>query len=175
VNERNPETTPSREASRPWRRAAVATLIGGLAVGMSATAFAHGPGGWGGGRGSAGAADPQTMQHRAESMAKRWLRGVDATEAQQKKVAEIMTATMTELRPLREQQRAARKQVVEILSQPQIDRAALEAARAQGIRLAEDFSRRITQSLADAAEVLTPEQRAKLAERFERRQGRRQG
>jgi Spy/CpxP family protein refolding chaperone len=150
----------------------IATLAGLLAAGSAATAFAHGPGGWGGGRGWHGDADPAP---RAESMSKRWLRGVDATEAQQKKVAEIMTATMKDLAPLREQQRAARKQVVEILSKPQIDRAALEAARAQGVKLAEDFSRRITQSLADAAEVLTPEQRVKLAERFERRRGRHRG
>jgi Spy/CpxP family protein refolding chaperone len=145
----------------------IATLVGLLAAGSAATACAHG--GWGGWRGDA---DPE---RRAESIAKRWLRGVDASEAQRTKVAEIMATTMKDLRPLREQQRAARKQVVDILSKPQIDRAALEAARAQGLKLAEDFSRRITQSLADAAEVLTPEQRAKLAERFERRRGHRRG
>jgi Spy/CpxP family protein refolding chaperone len=148
----------------------IATLVGLLAAGSAATACAHG--GWGGGRGWHGEADPE---RRAESMTKRWLRGVDATEAQEKKIAEIMTATMKDLRPLREQQRAARKEVVAILSKPQIDRSALEAARAQGVKLAEEFSRRITQSLGDAAEVLTPEQRTKLAERFERRRGQRRG
>ena len=108
------------------------------------------------------------MQRRAEAMVKWWLADVDATDAQQKKIAEIMTTTMRELAPLREQHREARKQVVEILSKPQIDRAALESIRAQELQLAEQVSRRITQSLADAAEVLTPEQRAKLAERMER-------
>ena len=130
-----PKTTHSSDQPRrPWRRRLVlATLVGGLAAGIGATALAHGGpggwhGGWGGGRGWHGEMDPQAMQRRAEAMVKWWLADVDATDAQQKQVAEIMTTTMRELAPLREKHRAARKQVVEILSKPQIDRAALESS-----------------------------------------------
>jgi len=168
---------------RPWRRVAIATLIGGLVAGVGIKAFAHGgPGGFGpfGGHrgwhmGPGGQMDPESMQRRAEAMVKFWLADVNATEAQQKKIAEIMTTTMRELAPLREKHLEARKQVMELLSKPQIDRGALEAIRAQELQLADQFSRRITQSIADAADVLTPDQRTKLAERMQQRGHRHRG
>jgi Spy/CpxP family protein refolding chaperone len=79
---------------------------------------------------------------------------------------------MRELRPLRDQAREARRQVMDILSKPQIDRGALEALRAKQAQTMDQISRRISQSLADAAEVLTPDQRAKLAERMGERRHR---
>jgi Spy/CpxP family protein refolding chaperone len=171
-----PDATPSSQTTRrPWRRLAIASLIGTLAAGLGAgPAHAHGgPGGWGGWHRGFDDADPQAMQRRAEASVRWMLADIDATEAQQKKIAEIMTASMKDLRPLREQARDARRQALEILSKPQIDRGALETLRAQQAQLVDQISRRITQSLADAAEVLTPDQRAKLAERMERRRGHR--
>jgi Spy/CpxP family protein refolding chaperone len=171
-----PGATPSSHTTRrPWRRLAIASLIGTLAAGLGAGfAYAHGgPHGWGGGwhRG-ADDADPQAMQRRAEARVKWMLADIEATEAQQKRIAEIMTAAMNDLRPLREQAREARREVMEILSKPQVDRAALEALRAKQTQAMDQISRRFTQSLADAAEVLTPEQRAKLAEQMQKRRGR---
>jgi len=171
-------TPPSHKTRRPWwRRLAIASLIGSLAAGLGAgLAHAHGgPGGWGGWHRGADSSDPQAMQRRAEARVKWMLADIDATEAQQKKIAEIMTAAMTELRPLRQQGREARREVMEILAKPQVDRAALEALRAKQAQAMDQISRRITQSLADAAEVLTPEQRVKLAERMEKRRGHRHG
>jgi protein CpxP len=174
-----PEPSSSHGTRRPWRRLALASVIGGLVAGLGAgLAHAHGgPGGWGG-RGwhhGFGESDPQAMQRRAEARVKWWLADVDATEAQQKKIAEIMTAAMRELQPLREQGRDARRQAMELLSKPQIDRSALEALRTTQTRLMDQISRRMTQSLADAAEVLTPDQRKKIAERMQRRHSRQRG
>jgi Spy/CpxP family protein refolding chaperone len=173
-----PDAAPSPSARRPWRRLAITSLVASLAAGLGAgLAHAHGgPGGWGGGwhRG-ADSPDPQAMQKRAEARVKWMLADIDATEAQQKKIAEIMTAAMTDLRPLRQQAQAARREVMQLLSQPQVDRAALEALRAKQAQAMDQISRRFTQSLADAADVLTPEQRAKLAERMEKRRGHRHG
>jgi Spy/CpxP family protein refolding chaperone len=52
------------------------------------------------------------------------------------------------------------------LTQPSIDRAALEALRAEQLALADAASKRFIQALGDAAEVLTPEQRRNLDERI---------
>jgi len=170
-------TPPSHKTRRPWRRLAIASLIGSLAAGLGAgLAHAHGgPGGWGGWHRGADSSDPQAMQRRAEASVRWMLADIDASEEQQKKIAEIMTTAMRELHPLREQGREARRQAMEILSKPQVDRAALEALRAKQAQAIDQISRRITQSLADAAEVLTPDQRAKLAERMEKRRGHRHG
>jgi periplasmic protein CpxP/Spy len=50
------------------------------------------------------------------------------------------------------------------LTAPTIDRSAIERLRAEKIGLAETASKRIAQGLADAAEVLSPEQRRKVAD-----------
>ena len=166
----------SDKPRRPWRRAVIAGLCGSLLAGLGATALAQGYGGGRGGwHGGFFDGDPQTMQRRAEAMTKFWLAEIDASDAQQKRIADILTTTMKELAPMREQHRQARKQVIDILSKPQIDRTALESIRQKELQLTDQMSRRITQSLADAAEVLTADQRAKLAEKMQARHGRHRG
>jgi Spy/CpxP family protein refolding chaperone len=96
---------------------------------------------------------------------------VDATDAQKQRLGPIVKAAARDLLPLRDRMRDARLQAVALLSQPSIDRAALEALRANQLQLAEQASKRLTQALADAADVLTPEQRKQLAERVTRWHG----
>ena len=55
---------------------------------------------------------------------------------------------------------------MEILTAAQVDRAALEAHRARQMQLLTTVSERLTTAVADAAEVLTPEQRVKAADRL---------
>ena len=50
------------------------------------------------------------------------------------------------------------------MTAPTVDRTAIERLRAEQIGLAETASKRIAQALADAAEVLSPEQRRKVAD-----------
>ena len=86
----------------------------------------------------------------------------------------IFEAAATDLNPLRQKRRDNRKQIGEALASATIDRAKIEALRADQMKLADGASKRLTAALADAAEVLTPEQRAELGRRMERmRPGRR--
>ena len=147
--------------SNCWKkRLGIASMIGGLFAAGCATAQGwghHGRGDWG--------SNPE----RAEKMVSRMLSKVDATDEQKKKVAEIVKAAMGDMKAIREKHRDGRRATAELLARPAIDRAALEGLRAEQIRLAESASKRMTQALADAAEVLTPEQRAKLGERMKSR------
>ena len=157
------------------RRAAVATLAVALAAGFGAQAWSYG--GHGGmHRGfMGGSQDPAKADERIERMVKHFAVEVDATPEQRSKLTEIAKAAARELRPLREKARDARKRGMALLAAPTIDRAALERLRAEQIQAADAVSKRMTQAFADAAEVLTPEQRKKIAERMQRRHSRQRG
>lgn len=110
--------------------------------------------------------DPAPTGERIERMVKRFADGVDATPEQKQRLTVIAQDLARDMAPQREKQRALRQRSVDLLAAPVIDRAAIEAARAEQQALMDAGSRRFTQALADAAEVLTPEQRVKMAERM---------
>ncbi len=171
----NLEQGPRR---RFFKRAAIATLIGGIAAGIGIKAFAHGggPGGWHRGGFMAGPLDPAQVDEHLDRMLKHLYVEIDATDEQKQKLAPIVKQAAKDLLPLREKMQAAHKQALELLTRDAIDRAAIEALRAEHFQLAEQASRRIAQALADAAEVLTPAQRKELAARVEKhRRGWRHG
>lgn len=155
---------------RFFRRGAIAALVASLAAGFGGYAWAHG-GGHGGHRG--GFMSGPMDEERIERMVKHMAVEVDATPEQQAKLTEIARAAAKDLRPLREKSRDARRAGMKLLAAPTIDRAAIERLRAEQIQAADAASKRLTQALADTAEVLTPAQRQKLAERFQRRGERR--
>jgi Spy/CpxP family protein refolding chaperone len=174
-----PETPqpPAAPADNPrrrfFRRAAIATVIAAVASGIGFTALAHGhgPRSWHRGGFMGGPIDPARLDEHLDRMLKHLYVEVDATEAQKQQLAPIVKAAARDLLPMRDRMRDARQQAVTLLSQPTVDRAALEALRANQLQLAEQASKRLTQALADAADVLTPEQRKQLAERVTRWHG----
>lgn len=152
---------------RRWALAGIASITIGA---MSIAGISHANDGPGRGthhHGMHGPMDPATASKRIDRMIERMLS--DGTPEQKAKVSAIAKAALNDLQPLREKHRAARADAMKILSQPTIDRTALEKIRASELQLADQISRRMTQAMADAAEVLTPEQRATLAERFKQR------
>ena len=91
---------------------------------------------------------------------------IDATPQQQERLREIAKTAVKDLIPLREQAQARRERARTLLTQSTIDRAAIETFRADQMTLADTASKRIAQALANAADVLTPEQRRKIDERI---------
>lgn len=115
--------------------------------------------------------DPAKAAKRFDRMTKRLV--PDATPEQKTKLNAIAKSAFEDLRPLREKSRAAHKESMKLLSQPTIDRNALERVRQTEQQLADQRSRRITQAFADAAEVLTPAQRVVAAEKLAKHHGHR--
>ncbi|HEY7365487.1 MAG TPA: Spy/CpxP family protein refolding chaperone [Methylomirabilota bacterium] len=170
-----PTPSPNLPSSRRrfFRRAAIATLIAGVATGIGVKAFAHGPGGWHRGGFMGAGLDPAALDQHLERMLKHLYVEIDATDAQKQQLAPIVKAAAADLLPLRGRMHEARRQGLELLSKDTVDRAALEALRVDQLKLAEQASQRFVKALADVADVLTPEQRKQLAERIGRRHGHR--
>jgi Spy/CpxP family protein refolding chaperone len=145
-----------------FRRITLAGMVGGIGALFGGRAFARGH--WGG---------HYDVNERIEKMVKHLAVEVDATPEQQEKLTAIAKSAAKDLAPMRGQAMETRKQAMELLSAPNIDRAAIEKLRVSKLQHADAASKRITQAFADAAEVLTPEQRKKLAEHAGRMRGHR--
>ena len=101
---------------------------------------------------------------RADRMIRHLAVEIDATNEQQDKIKAILHATVKDVLPVRDKMLAARATARELLSQPTVDRAALEKLRAEQIATHEAVSKQIVQAVADAADALTPEQRRKIVD-----------
>jgi protein CpxP len=137
----------------PWQRGWGYGPHGGYHHGM-------GPGEFGGGR--------MFGPARFERGMDRVLWFVDASSEQRSKIRGVLERTADDLFALREQHLTGRREIAAALGAATIDRARLETLRADQMKLAETASKRVTDALAEAAEVLSPTQRADLARWAER-------
>src|SRR5258707_3831992 len=145
------ETQESKPDKRRkfFKRAAIATLIGGIAAGVGFKAFAQGGGcGWPRCGYAAGPLDLVGVDQNLDRALKHLYVEIDATDEQKQRLEPIVKQAVKDLLPVREKARAARKQAVELLAAERIDRGAIEALRAGQIQLAEQASKRFTQALA---------------------------
>ncbi|PDT37050.1 MULTISPECIES: Spy/CpxP family protein refolding chaperone [Sinorhizobium] len=168
--------TAGAPASKGWGRRAA---IGGLAavgvvgaVGFAAARsddFGFGMGRFGmGGHIMHAHMGGGFMEQRIGSM----LDELDTTPEQEDKLWDIIDNARTEIRPTFRDFRETREQVIELLGAATVDRAAAEKLRSERIAAIDAASRKMTTALLEAAEVLTPEQRAKLAAHLKERRGR---
>ena len=179
-----PHTAPRR--SRRYLTIAAIVVAAGLTGAVATKAFSEsgfGPGGWHGpgfGHGMMGGRfggpiDPARAERRADRMVRHLAIEIDASTEQQEKLRAIVKSAVKDLVPLRERAQAARQKARELLTQPTIDRAAIEAFRAEQVAQLDGVSKRLTQALTEAAEILTPEQRQQISEHMERRRDRWRG
>lgn len=97
------------------------------------------------------------------------LDGLDATEAQRTQIKQIATAAATDLKAQRDAGRSLHEQGLQIFTTPTVDARAAEALRQQMVAQHDQASKRTLQAMLDVANVLTPDQRAKLAARLQER------
>ena len=88
---------------------------------------------------------------------------MNATADQQTKVHAIVQTAKTDIAPMHASMRVSRKQMRMLLSAPQIDTAAIETLRAQNSATMDKISRLVSAATIEAANVFTPDQRAKFA------------
>jgi protein CpxP len=89
---------------------------------------------------------------------------VDATPDQKAKIKAILGDAMAKMHSVHAGRGATHAKLHALLTAPTIDRGALEALRAGAVGDVDDASKVMVKALADAAEVLTPAQRAKLGQ-----------
>ena len=124
--------------------------------------------GRGPGPGGDGPPSVEEMGDHAEFFVSFALHRLDATDEQEDRVLDIVDAAIGQASPLIEKHRANRETLRGLLTATTIDRAALEALRAEEIAMVDTLSRTLAGALADSAEVLTAEQRSELAEQLQR-------
>ena len=110
-----------------------------------------------------GPLDPAQIEDRADRMVRHLAIEVDATTEQQEKLRAIVKGAVKDLVPMREKVSAARQRARELLTEPTIDRAAIERLRAEQMALADAVSQAASRRrLPMPARCSALEQRRKL-------------
>ena len=160
-------SVPAAKASRKGLKAlllaaafAVTFVAGGLTLSAAPAlamdmAMGHAMGGHG------------DMHARAHAHLDKMLTEVDATPEQKAKIDAIFKTAFQSIGPMHERLAASHKDLHQLLTAPSIDRAALENLRTARMADLDQASKTLVGALADAADVLTPEQRAKLGKLME--------
>ncbi len=110
-------------------------------------------------------ASPERLGRMIDHM----LDGVSASDAQRSQVKQIAQTAAADMKTEREATRALRERAMQVFTAPTVDANAAESVRAQLHAQHDQSSRRMLQAMLDISRVLSPEQRAKLGERFKQR------
>ncbi len=136
-----------------------ALLAGSLAVTAGGVAFAD----------NVKTFDPAKFNQHIEKRVDRALTGTDATADQKKKVSTIIEQAFTDMKPLHDKRVENRKAMADAMQAPTIDKAKIEALRQEQIKTADAGSKRFTQALTDAGDVLSVQQRQAFFKKWSER------
>jgi Spy/CpxP family protein refolding chaperone len=150
--------------SKASKRGLIVGAIAAAAVVVGVGVAASQP--WGG-QGFGGGMGGPFMNMRAEWGVNRMLDRLDATPEQKEKVTAIVKKAMADIEPMRNGRTAFRDEAAKLMKADKVDRAELEKLRVKHLAQADAASKQITQAVADAADVLSPKQRAELVGRME--------
>lgn len=143
-----------------------ALLAGSIAATAGGVAFAKTDG---------QAFDPSKFQQRIEKRVDKALGSTDATADQKKKVTEILQAAFKDMKGFHGQRVENRKAMEAAMQAPTIDAARIEQIRAEQMKIADASSKRFTQALVDAGNVLNASQRQAFFKAWGERHGKRHG
>lgn len=127
-----------------------ALLAGSLAATAGGVAYADNNG---------KAFDPARFNEHIEKRVDKALNGTDATADQKKKVSGILEQAFKDMKPLHDKRVENRKAMAEAMQAPTIDKAKIETLRQEQMKVSDASSRRFTQALTDAGDVLSAPQR----------------
>jgi Spy/CpxP family protein refolding chaperone len=135
-----------------------------IAIG-GAIAYAHQDGGM-----HHGPMTEQSMEMHLDHMSA-MLTKIGASDAQKSQVEGILKSAFTEMQATQRSHHDALGKAHDLLLAPSVDRSQIEAMRAEQIRSFDEASKRMVTAFEDAAEVLSPEQRAALAAEVRKHHG----
>ena len=118
-----------------------------------------------GGRGDWSKLTDEQVEKRVTRFVKHVAIEIEATDEQTTKITALLTAAAKTMRPVRNEFRDAGKEMQKLLTSETIDRTAMEKVRSERVAKVDSLSKELMTTMADAAEVLTVEQRKVLAER----------
>ena len=128
----------------------------------------HGMHGGGMGGGMMFGGSPEHMGRAIDHM----LDGLNASDAQRSQIKQIAAQAGADLKAQMAAGRGLRQRGMQIFTAPTVDADAAEQVRQQMLQQHDQMSRRMTQAMVAVANVLTPEQRAKVGERMKDRRTR---
>jgi Spy/CpxP family protein refolding chaperone len=147
------------------RRLAVAAIAASLLAIVGGTlAYAHSGGEHHGLMSGRGAEDH--LEHMQAMLTK-----IGASDAQKSQIEGLLKPAFEEMKAAHEAHSAAFEQFHEAITAPSIDRAKIESLRAEQLKSLDEASKRMVTAITDAAEVLSPDQRAALAAEVRKHHG----